>query len=76
MPKKIIPHTLFDFLIKECELKNDASLARALDVTAPTVSRIRSGKSRVTADVILRIHKTTGLSVESIESMLVEQKET
>jgi plasmid maintenance system antidote protein VapI len=73
MPKKIIPHTLFDFLMKECGLRTDASLAKALDVTAPTVSRIRSGKSRVTADVILRIHKTTGLSVDSIEAMLEEK---
>ena len=74
MPKKIAPHTLFDFLIKECELRTDASLAKALDVTAATVSRMRSGKSRVTADVILKIHKTTGLTVESIEAMLEDKK--
>lgn len=70
MPNPLTPHKLFDFLIEECELKNDASLARALGVTAPTVSRIRRGSYKVPAELILRIHKTTGLSVESIESMI------
>jgi plasmid maintenance system antidote protein VapI len=73
MSKRTHPHTLFDFLMKECGLRTDASLAKALEVTAPTVSRIRSGKTRVTADIILRIHKTTGLSVESIEAMIEEK---
>jgi len=75
MPKKIAPHELFDFLIKECGLRSDASLAKALDVTPPSVSRMRNGKGKVTAEIILRIHKTTGLSVESIEAMLGEQRE-
>jgi len=76
MPKHMTPHKLFDFLIKECGLRSDSSLANALDIAPPSVSRMRNGKSKVTAEVILRIHKTTGLSVESIESMLGEQKET
>lgn len=70
MSARLYPHKLFDFLIKECDLRNDASLAKALDITAPSVSRMRSGKTKVTAGIILRIHKTTGLSVETIESML------
>jgi plasmid maintenance system antidote protein VapI len=75
MPKKITPHTLLDFLIRECELKNDAGLARALALTAPTVSRMRSRKANVTAETILLIHKKTGLSVDSIETMISESEE-
>lgn len=37
------PHPLFDALIKENELKNDAALCRELEVQAPTLSKIRSG---------------------------------
>ena len=70
MPNPLTPHPLFDFLIEECELSSDAALARALGVTAPTVSRMRRGTYKVTAEIILRIHKTTGLSVETIESMI------
>ena len=64
------PHSLFDYLHQECELKNDAELARALGVAPATVSRIRSGVYKVTADIILTIHKQTGLSVEEIESLI------
>jgi len=66
------PHALFDYLIQACELKNDAELARALDVAPATVSRIRSGVYQVTAEIILTIHKQTGLSVEEIESLIKE----
>jgi len=68
------PHALFDYLIQACELKNDAELARALDVSQATVSRMRSGFYQVTADIILTIHKQTGLSVEEIESLIKENQ--
>jgi len=68
------PYALFDYLIQACELKNDAELARALDVAPATVSRIRSGVYQVTADIILTIHKQTGLSVEEIESLIKENQ--
>lgn len=64
------PHDLFDFLMREAEIKNDAGLARALGVPHATVSKIRNRKSIVSSDLILKIHRLTGLSVETIDSML------
>ena len=64
------PHALFDYLHEACELKNDAELARALKVAPATISRIRSGSYNVTAEIILSIHKQTGLPVEQIESLI------
>jgi len=64
------PHDLFDFLMREADIKSDAGLARALKTPASTVSKIRSGKSKVSAELILRIHRLTGLSVETIDRML------
>lgn len=69
------PHALFDYLHQACELKSDAELSRALGVAPATVSRIRSGVYKVTADIILTIHKQTGLSVEEIESFIGDQNE-
>ena len=66
------PHALFDFLHEACELKSDAELSRALGVAPATVSRIRSGVYKVTADIILTIHKQTGLTVEEIELLIGE----
>ena len=68
------PHALFDYLHEACELKSDAELSRALGVAPATVSRIRSGVYKVTAEIILTIHKQTGLSVEEIESLIEEGK--
>lgn len=67
---KTKPHDLFDFLMRESDLESDAALARALGVPAPTVSKIRNGKRNVSAEVILKIHKLTGLSVETIDRLL------
>ena len=70
MKTELKPYALFDFLIKESGLKNDAALARALEITAPTISKIRGGKNRVTAEIILSIYKQTGLSIETIEELI------
>jgi plasmid maintenance system antidote protein VapI len=64
------PHDLFDFLMREADIESDAGLARALKIPAPTVSKIRNRKARVSAELILRIHRLTGLSVETIDRML------
>lgn len=64
------PHDLFDFLMREADLESDAALARALGIPPSTVSKIRSGKSVVSAEVILKIHRLTDLSIETIDRLL------
>jgi hypothetical protein len=63
-------HALLDFLIKEYGLKNDAALSRALGISAPMISKIRSRKMAVSGDLKIAIYKKTGLSIEDIESFL------
>ena len=65
-------HALLDFLRKEYQLKSDRALCAALGVTAPVISRIRAGKSQVSAEVIIIIHKKTGMSIEDIEQLINE----
>jgi DNA-binding transcriptional regulator YdaS (Cro superfamily) len=64
------PHTLFDFLIKECPLKNDAALAKALGISPADVSKIRKGITKISARVMILVHKKTGMSIEDIEEMV------
>jgi len=63
-------HALLDFLIKEYGLKNDAALSRALGVSPPAISKIRSRAMGVSGDIKILIYKKTGLSIEDIESFL------
>ena len=64
------PHKLFDLLKKESNLKSDAELADALNVTAPIISRIRSGKDRVGARMIILIHEQTEMPIKQIKELL------
>ena len=61
---------LIDFLLEKYKIKNDRQLAQMLEVKAPTLSKIRSGKSAVSASVILAIHKKFDMPVVEIEALL------
>jgi len=61
---------LLDEIKKRYEVKNDAELSRKLDVPPPTISKIRSCKVNVSADMILRIHETFGMPVKEIRELL------
>jgi len=61
---------LLDEVKKRYEVKNDAELSRKLDVPPPTISKIRSGRVNVSADMILRIHETFGMTVKEIRELL------
>jgi len=70
------PHPLFDFLIKEYSLKNDAALARALKISPIDISKIRKyadskdKRYRVSARIMIIVHKRSGMSIEDIEEMV------
>jgi plasmid maintenance system antidote protein VapI len=61
---------LLDTVKERYSVKNDAELSRKLDVPPPTISKIRSGKISVSADMILRIHETFGMPVADIRALL------
>lgn len=61
---------ILDVLKEKYDLKNDAAIAKALDIAPPIVSRIRNGKSNVSADIILKIHETFGMPVADIKALL------
>jgi transcriptional regulator with XRE-family HTH domain len=59
-----------DRLIKDMNLRNDAALARRLEVNAPLISKIRHGKFGVSAELIIRIHEKTDIPVKEIKAAL------
>jgi plasmid maintenance system antidote protein VapI len=61
---------LLDAVKERYAIKNDAELSRKLDVPPPTISKIRSGKVNVSADMILRIHETFDMPVKEIRELL------
>lgn len=64
------PNGLVDGLIADLRLKNDAALARMLQVPAPIISKVRHHRTPVTASLMLRIHEVTKVPVASLRRML------
>lgn len=61
---------LLDTIKQRYNVKNDAELSRRLDVPPPTISKIRSGKTAVSSDMILRMHETFDMPVKEIRELL------
>lgn len=62
-------HHLLDVMIREFELKNDAALARFLQIFPAQVSKVRAGRLPVSADLILRIHDCTDWEIKRIKQL-------
>ena len=61
---------VFDTIITRHALKNDRALAKFLALAPSAVSKIRNGHMAVSAEVILRMHETTGIPVAEIRTLL------
>jgi hypothetical protein len=66
--------TMLDAVKYELKLKNDAVLARTLDMTPPAICKVRSGDLPVGSILLLRIHETTGWPTKKIKKMASEKK--
>jgi hypothetical protein len=61
---------LLDYLQKTYDVKNDRQLAIKLGFSTPTLSKIRTGKYPVSADMIIAIHETFNMSIKDIKALL------
>jgi plasmid maintenance system antidote protein VapI len=68
------PFELFDAIKREFDIKNDAELARKLDLTAPQISKVRAHVNGCTDSLILRIHEAFGLTTQEIRELVAKSK--
>lgn len=61
---------LLDYLKDKYRLESDMELARELGVSAPTLSRVRTGHKPVGANLILAIHDAFEMPIKDIKGML------
>lgn len=61
---------LFDTLMEENNLKNDARLAKFLDLPPPVVSKIRNGRMPIGATLIIAVHEITGMQISEIKHLI------
>lgn len=63
--------TLFDKILDEHKLKNDAALARLLEKSPPVISKARRG-TRIGSALMLRIHEAFDIPFVEIRAHMVE----
>lgn len=65
-------NAVFDKVIATFKLKNDAHLARFLNVAPPVISKMRAGRLLPGASIILSLHENACMDVAEIREMLAE----
>ena len=68
------PNRLLDTLRERMHLKNDAALSRALEVTAPVISKIRHRTLPVGASLLIRMHEVTQLSIRDLRDLMGDRR--
>src|SRR5690606_15898974 len=68
------PDFLLESLIGKLNLKNDAALSRALEVSPPMISKIRHRRLPVTASLLIRMHEVSNLSIQELRALLGDRR--
>lgn len=70
------PERLLDAVTAVLQVKNDAALARALEVAGPVIHRIRRRHTPVRASILLRMQEASGMSLGELRSILGDKRKT
>lgn len=68
------PDQLLASLIGQLNLKNDAALSRALEVSPPVISKIRHRRLPVTASLLIRMHEVSTLSIHELRQLMGDRR--
>lgn len=68
------PNKLLDALIERMHLKNDAALARMLEVASPVISKIRHRRLPVGASILITMHEVTKLSIRELRELMGDRR--
>ncbi|MFZ6646320.1 hypothetical protein ACO0LO_11420 [Undibacterium sp. TJN25] len=68
------PNRLLDALIELLKLKNDAALARALEVAPPIISKIRHRTMPVGASMLIRMNEISGLDISQLRYIMGDRR--
>jgi hypothetical protein len=67
------PNSFTDWACDILECKNDAALARKLDMSPVILSKIRHRKIGPTAPMLIALHEETGLHIRDIKARMFRE---
>lgn len=68
------PDRLLDVLRENLRVKNDAALARMLEVAAPVISKIRHRRLPIGGALLIRMHEVAGLSITDLRFLMGDRR--
>jgi plasmid maintenance system antidote protein VapI len=68
------PAALLGHLLTHLKLKNDAALARELEVAPPVISKIRNGRMPVGATLLIRMHEVSDISIKELRALMGDRR--
>ena len=70
--KVVVPHALWDsvLLILPEAVRNDKELAKSLGMMPSSISKTRNKRSKISGDVILKVHQFTGWEISRIKFLI------
>jgi transcriptional regulator with XRE-family HTH domain len=66
------PGALLDAVMAHLDLRKDLSLADALGMSRPQISKLRSGVTPINAAHLVRMYDKTGLSIDYLRKILYQ----
>lgn len=69
------PSALLDHLTEKLGLKNDAALARALDVAPPVISKIRHRRLQVGASILITMNEVTDIPIRELRALMGDRRD-
>lgn len=66
----VVANQMLDKMIATLGMKNDAALARALEVAPPVLSKLRHGRLSFGCALVVRTHELTGWTIREIKGDL------
>lgn len=75
VPNTYNPNHLLDILLGKMQLKNDAALARMLEVAPPIISKVRHHRLPIGASLLIRMHEVTGLTIRDLRDLMGDRRD-
>lgn len=69
------PNNLLNALIKHLALKNDAALAKMLDISSLVISKIRQLTQPVSGTILILMHEKTGFSFSELRRFMGDRRQ-
>lgn len=68
------PNRLLDHLIDVLDLKNDAALARTLEVAPPVISKIRHFRLAIGPSLLIRMHEVSDITIAQLRVLMGDRR--